>query len=234
MSHGKKYRAALKEIDLTKTYTPSEALAFIKAHPLAKFDEAVEVHAHLGINTKKSDEGVRATAVLPHGSGRTQRVAVVTTTKEAEARAAGASLVGGAELIDDIKAGKTLPGTHFDLVIATPEMMPKLAQVAKILGPKGMMPSPKTETVTQKIGETVEMLSKGKKVSFKNDDTGNVHQVIGRLSFEGNALAENLDIFLAALEKAKPEGLKGKFIARLTLSTTMGPSLPISRGERSR
>ncbi|MEP7162398.1 MAG: 50S ribosomal protein L1 [Candidatus Moraniibacteriota bacterium] len=229
MTHGKKFRAAFEKIDPAKVYTASEAIAFLKEHPMAKFDESVEIHIHLGINTKKSDEAIRGTVILPHGSGRAKKVAVVTTAKEKEAKEAGADFVGGETLIEDIKSGKVLPGTHFDVVLATPEMMPKLAQVAKVLGPKGMMPSPKTETVTAKIGETVEMLKKGKKIAFKNDDTANLHQVVGKLSFEAKALEENLEALLGTIEKMKPEGLKGKFLASITLSSTMGPGLPISR-----
>ena len=182
-----------------------------------------------GFSVKKSDENVRGTVVLPHGTGRTQKVAVVTGTKEKEAKDAGATLVGGEELIAEMKAGKVNPGSHFDIVLATPEMMPKLAQVAKILGPKGMMPSPKNETVTQKIGEAVEMLQKGKKASYKNDDTGNVHQVVGKLSFDGKQLEENIATFLDAVNKGKPDGMKGKFIVSMTLTSTMGPGLAISK-----
>lgn len=231
MAHGKKYQAVLEKVDPLKVYAFAEAIAFIQAHPTAKFDESVEVHAHLGINTKKNEENVRGTAVLPHGSGRTKKIAVVTGTKEKEAKEAGAAHVGGEDLVKDIKEGQLIPGTDFDLVLATPDMMPKLAQVAKLLGPKGMMPSPKNETVTQKIGETVEMLSAGKKVSYKNDDTGNIHQVIGRLSFEAAKLEENLRVFVEALEKSKPEGLKGKFIISLSLKSTMGPALRITKNQ---
>jgi large subunit ribosomal protein L1 len=229
MSHGKKYRAAFEKIDPAKTYSFAEAIAFLKEHAMAKFDESVELHMKLGISTKKSDENVRGTVVLPQGTGRAQRVAVVTSTKEKEANEAGAALVGGEDLVALIKQGKKNPGTDFDMVIATPEMMPKLAQVAKVLGPKGMMPSPKTETVTQKIGETVEMLQKGKKASYKNDDTGNIHQVVGKLSFEAAALEENIRTFVEAVEKSKPEGLKGKLILSMTLASTMGPGLRVSK-----
>lgn len=229
MTHGKKYQAALGKLEEGKVYTIAEAVQFLQTNKVAKFDESVELHLHLGINLKKSDENVRGTVVLPHGTGRTQKVAVVTSTKEKEAKDAGAALVGGEELIADMKAGKANPGSHFDLVLATPEMMPKLAQVAKILGPKGMMPSPKNETVTQKIGETVEMLQKGKKASYKNDDTGNVHQVVGKLSFDGKQLEENIATFLDAVAKGKPDGIKGKFIVTMTLTSTMGPGLAITK-----
>lgn len=210
-----------------KEYAPEEAIAFLKENKLAKFDESVEVHMRLGINPKKSDEMVRATVILPQGTGRSQKVAVITSTKEKEAKDAEADLVGGEELINDIKSGKIVPGQAFDVLLATPEMMPKLALVAKILGPKGMMPSPKTETVTPKIKEAVEMLKKGKKVSFKNDDTGNLHQVIGKLSFAAEALSENYQTLREAISKAKPENMKGRLIRSITICSTMGPSLKV-------
>lgn len=230
MSRGKKYRAVSEKRDASKRYSVEEAIAFLKGNALAKFDEAVEAHIHLGINAKKSDESVRASVVLPHGTGRQKKVAVVTSisTKEAEAREAKADLVGGVEIIAGIKEGKIIPGQAFDVLIATPEVMPKLAPIAKILGPKGLMPSPKNETVTQKIKETVAMLKQGKKITFKNDDTGNIHQIIGRLSFSPEKLAENYQVFREALEKAKPAASKGKLVESVTLCSTMGPGLRIA------
>ncbi len=227
MKHGKNYRGVALKLDASKEYTPEEAIAFIQEHKMAKFDESVEVHVRLGINAKKTDEMVRATVVLPHGTGRTQKVAVVTSTKEKEAEEAGADVIGGEELIADIKDGKVIAGQAFSVLLATPEMMPKLAVIAKILGPKGMMPSPKTETVTPKIKETVEMLKKGKRVSFKNDDSGNVHQIIGKVSFKAEELLENYQMFRETLNKAKSESTKGKLVKSVTLCSTMGPSLTI-------
>lgn len=227
MKHGKTYRNVVEKMEAGKEYAPEEAVAFLKEHKTAKFDESVEVHVRLGINPKKSDEMVRATVILPHGTGRAQKVAVITSTKEKEATDAQADLVGGEEIIADIRSGKLSPGTDFDVILATPEMMPKLAVIAKILGPKGMMPSPKTETVTVKIKEAVEVLKKGKKVSFKNDDTGNLHQVIGKLSFSAEQLIENFQMFKETLDKNKPENMKGKLIKRLSMCSTMGPSVTV-------
>ncbi|OGI21432.1 MAG: 50S ribosomal protein L1 [Candidatus Moranbacteria bacterium RIFCSPHIGHO2_01_FULL_55_24] len=227
MKHGKKYRAVVEKIEAGKEYTPEEAFQFLTENKIAKFDEAVEVHVRVGANPKKSDEMVRSTAVLPHGTGRLLKVAVVTATKEKEAKEAEADIVGGEELIEDIKTNKVVPGTDFHILLATPEVMPKLASIAKILGPKGLMPSPKSETVTPKIKETVEMLKKGKKVSFKNDDTSNIHQVIGKVSFTKEQLLENYAAFREALDKAKPEAMKGKLVLAMYFSSTMGPSLPI-------
>ncbi len=227
MSRGKTYRNIVAKLEKSQEFAPEEAFAFLKENKTAKFDEAVEVHFHLGINPKKSDEMVRATVILPHGTGRSQKVAVVTSTKEKEAAEAAADLIGGEELIADIKSGKVTPGVSFQALLATPEMMPKLAVIAKILGPKGLMPSPKTETVTVKIKEAVEMLKKGKKVSFKNDDTGNVHQVIGRVSFTAEQLAENYHTLRETLDRSKPENMKGRLIKSLSVCSTMGPSLSI-------
>lgn len=229
MTHGKKYRGIAEKIDLTREYELPEAVALLKENAAAKFDESVEVHIKLNIEPKKNDQQVRATVVLPHGTGRMKKVAVVTAdkAKEKEAEAAGAVLVGGEDLIAKIKEGKIVPGSAFDLLLATPDMMPKLATVAKILGPKGLMPSPKNETVTAKVGEATEMLSKGKKASFKNDDGGNVHQVIGRLSFDAAALLENAGVFFETLTRSKPDGAKGKFVKSVVLATTMGPGIRV-------
>lgn len=228
MKHGKKYRAIMEKIDATKEYGIAEAIAFLKENAGAKFDESVEAHVKLNINPKKSDEQVRATVLLPHGTGRVKKVAVVTSDKGKEAVSAGAVLVGGEELVGKIKDGKVNPGVDFDILLATPDMMPKLAPVAKILGPKGLMPSPKNETVTAKIAEAVEMLGKGKKASFKNDDGGSVHQVVGKLSFDASALEENAKTFFETVTKSKPEGLKGRFVKLAVLSTTMGPSIRVA------
>jgi large subunit ribosomal protein L1 len=227
MKHGKNYRTLAEKIDQDTLYTFVEAVALMQTKARAKFDESVEIHVRLNTNPKKNDEQVRATVILPEGTGRSKKVAVVTTTKEKEARDAGADIVGGEEVIADLKAGKIVPGVDFDALIATPEMMPKLAPVAKILGPKGMMPSPKTETVTPKIGETVEAMKKGKKVSFKNDDSANLHQSIGKLSFTAEQLKANFDIFVESVQKAKPENYKGKMVASMTVCSTMGPSLKL-------
>ncbi len=225
MKHGKKYRAAVEGLDLRKEYTPEEAIAFLKAHPIAKFDESFEVHMKLGINPKKSDELIRSTAILPHGTGRSQKVAVVTSTKEKEAKDAGADMVGAEDLIEDIKTGKINAGVDFQVLLATPEMMPKLATIAKILGPKGLMPSPKSETVTAKVAEVIDVLKKGKKVSYKNDDTANVHQMIGKLSFSEAELLENYQAFRESIDRVKPEALKGRLIRSMVFSSTMGPGL---------
>ncbi|TAK96585.1 50S ribosomal protein L1 [Patescibacteria group bacterium] len=225
MHRGKKYKNVAEKIERTKLYPLAEAIQLVKGTSIAKFDEAVEVHVNLGIDPKKSDEAVRGTVVLPHGTGKTKRVAVITSTKAKEAQEAGADVVGGEEMIERLKAGKV---DDFDVLVATPEMMPKLAPAAKILGPRGLMPSPKTETVTVKIKEAIENIKKGK-VNFKNDPQGVVHQVFGKISFDEQKLSENLSALLDALQKAKQSGVKGKFIKSIAICTTMGPSVRVAQ-----
>jgi large subunit ribosomal protein L1 len=228
MKHGKKYRAAAEKLDLNKIYDLEEAVRVIKENKIAKFDETVEVHVKTNIDPKKGDQQIRATVALPHGTGKSKRIAVITSTKAKEAKEAGADIIGGEEMIEKIKNGKVFSGKDaFDSLVATPEMMPKLATVAKILGPKGLMPNPKTETVTVKIKETVEALKKGK-AAFKNDNSGNLHQAVGKISFDNPKLVENIKAFISAVEKAKPQGFKGKLIKNISLTSTMGPGLRIS------
>ncbi|GBE16413.1 50S ribosomal protein L1 [bacterium BMS3Abin15] len=223
MKRGKKYKDVFKKIDESKSYSIDEAIKLVKENKIAKFDESVEAHVNLSIDTKKGEEQVRGAVVFPHGTGKTKRIAVVTSTKEKEAKDAGADIVSGEDLIEKIKSGKM----DFDVLLATPEMMPKLAPVAKILGPKGLMPSPKTETVTQDVKKTVESLKKGKS-NFKNDDSGNIHQVFGKLSFDEDKLKENLKAFVEAIKKAKPEAVKGKLITSASICSTMGPGIKIN------
>jgi large subunit ribosomal protein L1 len=221
MKHGKKYRAAEGKIDKNTAYSLEEAVKLMKENKIAKFDESVEVHIKTNVDIKKGDQQIRSTVVLPHGTGKTKRVAVITSTSVEEAKSAGADMVGGEEMIE--KFAKKI---DFDVLVATPEMMPKLAKVAKILGPKGLMPNPKTQTVTTKIKETVEALKKGR-AAFKNDDSANIHQVVGKLSFDDVKLTENIQAFVVAVEKAKPAAFKGKMIANITVCSTMGKGIRI-------
>lgn len=226
MFRSKKYKKVFEKIEKDKKYSIEEAIKIIKENKIAKFDESVEIHAKLSIDPKKGEQQVRGAVILPHGTGKTKKVAVITSTKVKEAKDAGADIVGGEEMIEKIKNNKI---SRFDILVATPEMMPKLAQVAKILGPRGLMPSPKTETVTEKIKETVEMLKKGK-VSFKNDDGANIHQLVGKVSFDENKLKENIEAFLGSLQKAKPQAAKGKYIVSVSICSTMGPGVKIIFG----
>lgn len=209
-------------IDVKKVYTVAEAIELVKSTSKVKFDASVEAHLHLGVDPAKGDQQVRGTVTLPHGTGKTKRVAAfVSAAKEDEAKAAGADLVGGEELIADIARTSKI---DFDVAIATPDMMAKLAKVAKILGPKGLMPNPKTETVGQNVKQMVTDM-KGGKVSWKNDDTANVHQIVGKISFDSAKLVENLNAFLDAVRRAKPASAKGIYVLSATLTSTMGPGV---------
>jgi large subunit ribosomal protein L1 len=206
-------------------YPISEAITRVKASAKAKFDESVEVHVRLGIDPKKSDQQVRGTAALPNGTGKSVKIAVFTTIQAKEAKEAGAELIGGEELIDKVRTSGKIEA---DIAIATPEMMPRLATIAKILGPKGLMPNPKNQTVTPKVKEVIESLKKGR-ADFKNDNSGNIHQIIGKVSFDDGKLEENYKSFMEALRKAKPEALKAKFIKSISICSTMGKSARVSQ-----
>jgi large subunit ribosomal protein L1 len=224
MAHSKRYTELKKLVDPKKAYTPAEAMDLVKKTSTTKFKGSIELHMNLGIDVSKSDQIVRATIVMPHSIGSTKKVAAfVPSDKEKEAKDAGAEIVGGEELIEEIaKTGKV----DFDVAVATPDMMPKMAKVAKVLGPKGIMPNPKTETVGPNVRKMVEELKKGK-VTIKNDSTGNIHQAIGKTDMDNKSLMENLEAVLAAIKKAKPAGAKGTFIKNLVVTSTMGPAIKV-------
>lgn len=223
MARSKRYKALAAKIEKGKVYSVQEAIDLLKESPV-KFDAAVEVHMRLGIDPKKGDQMVRGTVVLPHGSGKTRKVAAfVSPDKESEAKTAGADLVGTAEVIEKIK---TTGKIEFDIAVATPDMMKKLAPIAKILGQAGVMPNPKTETVGPNVTKMITEL-KGGKVAYKNDDTANVHQIVGRLSFPAEHLVENVKTFVDVVKKAKPAESKGTYLRSVTLTTTMGPGVTI-------
>jgi large subunit ribosomal protein L1 len=222
MKKGKKYVEAAKLVEAGKVYGTEEAMELAKKTSTTKFDATVEVHLRLGIDPKKSDQQVRGTVSLPHGTGKTKKViAFVAADKEKEATDAGADAIGTQETIDEIaKTGKF----EWDIAVATPDMMPKLAKVAKVLGPKGLMPNPKSDTVGTNVTKMVSELKKGK-VAFKTDDYGIVHTVIGKASFEAKALAENYEALLETIRKAKPSSSKGVYLKNVTVATTMGPAI---------
>jgi len=208
-----------------KKYTPEEALELCRQMSKTKFDASVEVHFRLGIDPKKGDQQVRSAIALPHGTGKNIKVAAfVSKSNEKAVKDAGADMVGGEDLIEEIKKSEK---TDFDVAVAEPAMMKNLSQIAKILGTRGLMPSPKNETVTDKPAEAVAELKKGK-ISFKNDNTSNIHVVIGKVSFSIEALKENYYTFLEALKKAKPAGAKGTYIKNIALSSTMGPGIKVA------
>ena len=213
------------KVDKDKVYSLADALALVKETSTVKFDASVEAHIKLGLDTKKSDQQIRSTVNLPHGTGKSKKVAAfVGSNDEKAAKAAGADFIYGEEEIKKIKdTGKI----EFDIAVATPEMMPKLAVAAKVLGPKGLMPNPKTETVGKDIAKLITELKRGK-ASFKNDDAGIVHLSIGKVSFSAEQLGENYNALLDALKKAKPPSAKGIFFKSIHLTSSMGPSVKVA------
>ncbi len=214
--------ALVAKIDKTKTYSLDEAIKLIKDTSTTKFDSSVEVHLRLGIDPSKSDQQIRATVSLPHGNGKTKTVgAFVGPNDEKAAKEAGADFVYGEE---EIKKLKDTGKIEFDIAVATPEMMPKLAVVAKVLGPKGLMPNPKTDTVSSDVKKMIGELKKGK-IAFKNDDGANIHASIGKASFSEAQIKDNVLAFVDTIKKLKPSSSKGTYLKALYLTSSMGPSV---------
>ena len=224
MKIAKRVKANNALVDKSKVYTPEEAVELAKKTANTKFVGSVEVHIRTLIDAKKTDQSVRGTVSLPNGTGKTKRVAAfVTEAKEKEAKDAGATIVGGEDLIKKIKETEK---TDFDVAVAEPALMPKLAQIAKILGTRGLMPNPKTGTVGANIGQLVKEIAGGK-VNFKNDDSGNIHQIVGKSNFETKKIVENFRAFIAAVQQSRPATVKGQFISSVTVNSTMGPGIRI-------
>lgn len=220
----KRYRELAQHLTAGKTYTVAEAVDLLKQAP-TKFDSTVEVHLRLGIDPKKSDQTVRGSVQLPHGTGKTKRViAFVGGNHEADAQAAGADIIGTAEVIQQLK---TTGKIDFDVAVATPDMMKQLGPIARLLGQKGLMPNPKTETVGPDVKKMVTALKKGK-VNFKNDATSNVHVGVGKLSFSEQQLVENITATIEAMRRAKPASAKGVYLRSITVTSTMGPGVPVA------
>lgn len=220
---GKRFEAAKKTVEAGKLYTLKEAVELAKKNATAKFDETVELHVRLGIDTKKSDQQVRAHVVLPNGTGKTKRVGVITKGEKAvEAKTAGADIVGGDDLIEDIVKGKIA----FDVLVATPDVMKDLSKAAKILGPRGLMPSPKAGTVSFEVAQTVKELKAGR-IEFKADAYGIVHVPLGKASFTADKLFGNAQAVLDAINKVKPSTSKGVYTKTISVSSTMGPGLHV-------
>jgi large subunit ribosomal protein L1 len=223
MKRGKRYRALYEQIDREREYQPAEAVALVKSTQSAKFTEAVEVHIRLGVNVRHADQQVRGTLVLPHGLGRDITVAVFAQGDKArEAEAAGADHVGGEDLAQRVQDGFTA----FDVAIATPDMMPVVGRLGRVLGPQGKMPNPKVGTVTDDVGRAVEQAKAGR-VEYRTDRTGIVHLVIGRADFDERRLLENYAALIEEIVRAKPAAAKGRYIRSITLTTTMGPGVHV-------
>ena len=223
---GKKLVDALKTFDREQFYTPTEAVNIVKTTARAKFDESVDVSVRLGVDPRKSDQMVRGTVALPSGTGKDVRVAVFAAGEAAqEARDAGADIVGADDLAAQVEAGKF----DFDVAIATPDMMPLVGRLGRALGPRGLMPNPKTGTVTMDVGRAVTEF-KGGKVEYRTDRYGNVHVPLGKTGFEPTALETNFRAVLDELNRAKPASAKGRYLRKITVSSTMGPGVRIDTG----
>ncbi|MFW6299705.1 MAG: 50S ribosomal protein L1 [Oceanicaulis sp.] len=225
----KRTAAAREGIDRDKLYSLDEAVKLVKARATAKFDETIEVAVNLGVDPRHADQMVRGVATLPNGTGRSVRVAVFAKGPKAEeAKKAGADVVGAEDLVEQVQGGEI----NFDKVIATPDMMPLVGRLGKVLGPRGMMPNPKVGTVTMDVAKAVEN-SKGGAVEFRVEKNGIVHAGVGKASFSEAALAENIRALLTGLVKAKPSGAKGVYMKRIALSSTMGPGVKVDTAEAS-
>ena len=220
--HGKKFRAALEKIEPNKRHTLTDGIAKVKEIAFAKFDETVELTMWLGVDPRKADQLVRGTIVLPHGLGGKAKVVLVITQgdKVREAEEAGADFVGGEEMVNKIKGG----WTDFDTVIATPDMMRLVGQLGKVLGPRGLMPNPKTGTVTTDVRTAIQETKAGK-VEYRVDKTGVIHAPVGKVSFDSNNLQENTQILIDAVVRAKPSTAKGRYVKKVNLAATMSPSV---------
>ena len=220
----KKYTEALNQIEKGKAYTKEEAVELVKKVSTSKFDGSVEVAIKLNLDTRKADQQLRGAIVLPNGTGKTKKVLVLSKTNQAEvAREAGADFVGDVDLVEKIEKENWL---DFDVIIATPEMMPLLGKLGKVLGPRGLMPNPKTGTVTTDVKKAIDDIKKGR-VEYRTDSFGNVHSIIGKVSFDEKKLLENLDAFVGVIIKSKPAAAKGQYIKNISIAPTMGPGVKI-------
>jgi large subunit ribosomal protein L1 len=223
MAHGKQYKAALAKVEATKTYAIADAISLAKEINTTKFDASVELSFRLNVDPRHADQQIRGAVVLPHGTGRSQKVLVVTQgPKEQEAKDAGADFVGGKEILEKVKGG----WFDFDIIVATPDMMAELGKLGKVLGPKGLMPNPKTGTVTMDVTKAVNDIKKGK-VEYRVDKEGNIAVLVGKVSFDNEKLNENIKTIFDLINRARPAAVKGTYMKNLVLSTTMGPGIKI-------
>jgi large subunit ribosomal protein L1 len=223
MKRSKKYKAAAEKVNAAELYQPLTGMKLVKETVTVKFDPSVEVALVLGVDPKKADQAVRSTVNLPHGTGKSARVLVFATAERAEeARAAGADIVGGDELIDEVSKGRL----DYDAVVSTPELMGKVGRLGKVLGPRGLMPNPKTGTVTTDVAKAVTDI-KGGKIEFRIDKNSNLHFLIGKASFSAEALADNYAAAVEEVMRSKPASSKGRYIKKAVVSATMGPGVPL-------
>jgi len=221
---GKKYREAAAQIDRNRQYPYAEGVALAKKVNPAKFDATVEVSFFLNVDPRQADQNIRGAMVLPNGTGKTRKVLVITQgPKEQEAKDAGADYVGGADMIEQIRGG----WFDFDIIVATPDMMGQLGKLGRLLGPRGLMPNPKTGTVTTNVAQAIEEIKKGK-IEYRVDREGNINCLIGKCSFSDEALAQNFKAIYDQLVRVKPAAVKGTYIKGITISTTMGPGVKVS------
>lgn len=223
---GKKYVEASNKVEKNKEYSLSEAIKLVKETSITKFDSTVDVAIKLNVDPKKADQQLRGSFVLPNGTGKTKKILVIAKGAQAEAaKSAGADYVGDKDMIEKIQKENWF---DYDVIIATPDMMPELGKIGKILGPKGLMPNPKTNTVTANVTAAIEDVKKGM-VSYKTDSYGNVHSIVGKVSFEESKLQENLEYIVTTISKLKPASVKGKFINSITVASTMGPGIKVDK-----
>ena len=221
---GKKYAAALSQVDRSKTYDYKEAITLAKKISSTKFDSSMEVSFFLNVDPRQADQNIRGAMVLPNGTGKSQKVLVITQgAKEEEAKNAGADYVGGADMLEKIQGG----WFDFDINVATPDMMGQLGKLGRVLGPKGLMPNPKTGTVTMNVAQAIDEIKKGK-VEYRVDKDGNVNVMFGKVSFTEEALNENFKALFDQINKVKPNSVKGAYIKKITVSTTMGPGINVT------
>lgn len=224
MKKSKRYSSVSSKVEKNKLYSLTDAIKLAKETSSTKFDETIEIAMNLNLDTKKADQQLRGALVLPNGTGKTQTVLVLAKGEEAKAaKDAGADFVGDVDMIEKIEKENWF---SYDVIIATPEMMPKLGKIGKLLGPKGLMPNPKTGTVTTDVTKAVEDVKKGK-VEYRTDSYGNIHGVIGKASFDSEKLLENLQMFVSTILKIKPATIKGNYVKNISISSTMGPGIKI-------
>ncbi|MCI5677463.1 MAG: 50S ribosomal protein L1 [Candidatus Faecisoma sp.] len=224
MKKGKKYAEVAKLVEKNKLYTLEEAVSLVKKTSYAKFDSSVELAMNLNLDTKKADQQLRGTICLPHGTGKTKRILVIAKGDKAkDAKEAGADYVGDVDLLEKIEKENWF---EFDVLIATPDMMPQLGKLGKVLGPKGLMPNPKTGTVTLDVAKAVNEVKQGR-IEYRTDSYGNVHVIVGKVSFDNHKLVENIKEFVKLIQKTKPSVVKGTYVKNVSISATMGPGIKI-------